>query len=107
MDGERKTQRISLADRRKKTGKEDRMSEESVMRSLNTDAGRVRYIAGEGETKKTRSRGRKRKRRRKEEEQEDEAERFNELDGKGFLNSEGISNRAVPPAAFVSCDTRS
>lgn len=34
------------------------MSEESVMRSLNTDAGRVRYIVGKGETKKTRSRRR-------------------------------------------------
>lgn len=85
-------------------GEEDRMSEESVMRSLNTDASRVRYIAGKGETKKTRSR-----RRMKEdamvaeeeeevEEEKDEAERFNELDGKGFLNSEGISNRAIPPA---------
>lgn len=31
------------------------MSEESVMRSLNTDAGRMRYIAGKGETKKTRA----------------------------------------------------
>lgn len=98
MDGERKARRMSLADEREKTGKEDRMSEESVMRSLNTDAGRVRYIAGKGETKKTRSRRSTRKK---------EAERFNELDGKGFLNSEGISNRPAPPAAFVSCDMRS
>lgn len=30
------------------------------------------------------------------EEEKDEAEQFNELDGKGFLNSEGISNRAIP-----------
>lgn len=45
--------------------KKDRMSEESVMRSLNTDAARVRYIAGKGETKKTRSRWRERKRWRK------------------------------------------
>lgn len=71
------------------------MSEESVMRSLNTDAGRVRYIAGKGETKKTKSRlwteGEE-----KVEEEKDEAEQFNELDGKGFLNSEGISNRAIP-----------
>lgn len=31
------------------------MSEESVMRSLNIHAGRVRYIDGKGETKKTRT----------------------------------------------------
>lgn len=31
-------------------------------------------------------------------EKKDEVERLNELDGKGFLNSEGISNRAIPPA---------
>lgn len=30
--------------------------------------------------------------------EKDEAEWFNELDGKGFLNSEGISNRAIPPS---------
>lgn len=69
-------------------GKKDRMSEESVMRSLNTDAGRMRYIAEKGETKKTRSRRRGKRRMRQKE--------FNELDGKGFLNSEGISNRAIP-----------
>lgn len=43
------------------------MGEESVMRSLNTDAGGVRYIVGKGETKKTRStaeRGRRKKKRR-------------------------------------------
>lgn len=73
------------------------MSEESVMRSLNTDAGRVRYIAGKGETKKTRSRRRWRTEgEEKVEVEKDEAEQFNELDGKGFLNSEGISNRAIP-----------
>lgn len=66
------------------------------MRSLNTDVGRVRYIVRKSETKKTRS-----QRRMKENDavkMEEEAERFNELDGKGFLNSEGISNRAIPPA---------
>jgi len=64
------------------------------MRSLNTDAGRVRYIAGEDETKKTRNRRRTEGEEKVEEEKE--AEQFNELDGKGFLNSEGISNRAIP-----------
>lgn len=49
---------MSLADERERIRKEDRMSEESVMRSLNTDAGLGRYIAGKGETKKTVSRGR-------------------------------------------------
>lgn len=28
--------------------------------------------------------------------EEEKDEQFNELDGKGFLNSEGISNRAIP-----------
>lgn len=52
--------------------REDRTSEESVMRSLNTDAGRVKYIAGKSETKKRSLK-------------KDETEWFNELDGKGFL----------------------
>lgn len=45
-----------MPDGRERIRKEDRMSEESVMRSLNTDAGLGRYIVGKGETKKTRSR---------------------------------------------------
>lgn len=73
--------------------KEDRMSEESVMRSLNTDAGLGRYIVEKGETKKTSS---WRTGKRSVREKKDEVERLNELDGKGFLNSEGISNRAIP-----------
>lgn len=52
---EREGKRMSLADGRERIRKEDRMSEESVMRSLNTDAGLGRYIVGKGETKKTRS----------------------------------------------------
>lgn len=88
---------MSLADGRERIRKEDRMSEESVMRSLNTDAGLGRYIVGKGETKKTRSqRTGKRWVREKVREKKDEVERLNELDGKGFLNSEGISNRAIP-----------
>jgi len=67
------------------------MSEESVMRSLNTDAGRARHITSPGKVRRRRrgaaggggEGGR-------------EAERFNESDGKGFLDSERISNRAVP-----------
>lgn len=42
------------------------------MRSLNTDAGKVKYIAEKGETKKKSLK-------------KDETEWFNELDGKGFL----------------------
>lgn len=52
---ERERKRMSLADGRERIRKEDRMSEESVMRSLNTDVGLKRYIVGKGETKKTRS----------------------------------------------------
>lgn len=42
------------------------------MRSLNIDAGKVKYIAGKGETKKRSLK-------------KDETEWFNEFDGKGFL----------------------
>jgi len=69
------------------------MSEKSVMRSLNTDAARVRYTAGKGETKRQGAGGKREKEKKME---KDEREQFNELDGKGFLNSEGISNRAIP-----------
>lgn len=86
---------MSLADERERIRKEDRMSEESVMRSLNTDAGLGRYIAGKGETKKT---GSRRTGERWGKVEKDEVERLNELDGKGFFNSEGISNRAIPPS---------
>lgn len=50
---ERGKLRIRLALRReRRTTRENRTSEESVMRSLNTDAGKVKYIVEKGETKK-------------------------------------------------------
>lgn len=96
IEREKERQTMSLVDGRERIRKEDRMSEESVMRSLNTDAGLGRYIAGKGETKKTGSRRTGEKEGKVQE--KDEMERLNELDGKGFLNSEGISNRAIPPS---------